>query len=94
MSIPVFILKRFTNFFSFWISKLINLCFETGIFPDILKIAKVIPLHKKESKLKFLNYRPISLLSVIIFFFLHLCHKGGSSDKLSGPLYLMSDNLS
>ena len=65
MSIPVFILKRFKNFFSFWISKLINLCFETGIFPDILKIAKVIPLHKKESKLNFLNYRHISSLSVI-----------------------------
>ena len=65
MSIPVFILKRFKNFFPFWISKLINLCFEPGIFPDILKIAKVIPLHKKESKFIFLNYRPISLLSVI-----------------------------
>ena len=34
------------------------------IFPDILKIANVTPLHKKESKLNFLNYRPISLLSV------------------------------
>ena len=65
MSMPVFILKHFKNFFSFWISKLINLCFETGIFPEILKIAKVIPLHKKESKLNFLNYRPIPLLSVV-----------------------------
>ena len=43
---------------------MINLCFETGEFPSILKIAKVIPLHKKESVLNFLNYRPISLLSV------------------------------
>ena len=62
--IPVFILKAFKGFFSFWLSKLINLCFETGEFPSILKIAKVIPLHKKESVLNFLNYRPISLLSV------------------------------
>jgi hypothetical protein len=62
--IPVFILKAFKDFFSFWLSKLINLCFETGEFPDLLKLAKVIPLHKKESVLNFLNYRPISLLSV------------------------------
>ena len=62
--IPVFILKAFKNFFSFWISKLINLCFETGEFPELLKLAKVIPLHKKESILCYLNYRPISLLSV------------------------------
>ena len=63
-SIPVFILKILKPFFSFWLSKLVNLCFEIGIFPDILKIAKVTPIHKKESKLNFMNYRPISLLSV------------------------------
>ena len=62
--IPVFILKLFKGFFSFWLSKLINLCFETGEFPRMLKLAKVIPLHKKDSVLNFLNYRPISLLSV------------------------------
>ena len=43
---------------------MVNICFKAGIFPDILKLAKVTPLHKKESKLDFLNYRPISLLSV------------------------------
>ena len=63
-SIQVFILKNFKKFFSFWLSKLVNSCFEEGKFPEILKIAKVIPLHKKESKLNHFNYRPISLLSV------------------------------
>ena len=43
---------------------MVNLCFETGVFPDLLKLAKVTLLHKKENKLEFLNYRPISLLSV------------------------------
>ena len=61
--VPVFILKIFKVFFSFWLSKLLNQCFEVGVFPDILKLAKVTPLHKKDSKLDFLNYRPISLLS-------------------------------
>ena len=35
---------------------------STGIFPDRLKIAKIIPLLKKEDPHKFDNYRPISLL--------------------------------
>ena len=56
-------MKIYKEFFSIWLAKLINLSFETGIFPDILKIAKVTPIHKKESKLDFKNYRPISLLS-------------------------------
>ena len=62
--IPVFLLKKFKPFFSFWLSEIVNLSFETGIFPDVLKVAKVNPLHKKESKLDHRNYRPISLLSV------------------------------
>ena len=40
-----------------------NLSFTTGSFTTLLKTAKVIPIHKKESKLDYTNYRPISLLS-------------------------------
>ena len=39
--------------------------FLTGQFPSVLKIAKVIPIHKKQSKVDYGNYRPISLLSNI-----------------------------
>ena len=62
--IPMLLLKTFKEFFSIWLSVLINLSFETGEFPTLLKMAKVTPIHKKESKLDYLNYRPISLLSV------------------------------
>ena len=65
-SIPVYILKILKPFFSDWLAKLINLSFETSVFPDILKVAKVVPIHKKDSKLDHVNYRPISLLSVFI----------------------------
>ena len=37
--------------------------FSNGVFPDRLKISDVLPLYKKDSRLKVSNYRPISLLS-------------------------------
>ena len=37
----------------------------TGIFPSVLKTAKVVPVFKKGSKLDYSNYCPISLLSNI-----------------------------
>ena len=42
-----------------------NMSLSTGIFPTILKVAKVVPFHKKDSILDFSNYCPISLLSSI-----------------------------
>ena len=44
---------------------IINQSLFTGIFPDTLKIAKVIPLYKKESRELVDNYRPVSLLCAI-----------------------------
>ena len=43
----------------------INQSLISGIFPDSLKIAKVVPLHKKECILIMDNYRPVSLLTSI-----------------------------
>ena len=47
------------------LSKIFNLSMKTGTHPDCLKLAMVIPIHKKGSKLEVGNYRPISLLSNI-----------------------------
>ena len=44
---------------------IINQSLITGIYPEKLKIAKVIPLFKKDDKAKTDNYRPISPLSSI-----------------------------
>ena len=43
----------------------INQSLLTGIFPDKLKIAKVVPLYKKDDPWLTDNYRPISLLPSI-----------------------------
>jgi hypothetical protein len=42
---------------------IINLSITTGIVPDNIKVAKVIPIFKKDNPAMFSNYRPISILS-------------------------------
>ena len=42
--------------------KLINCSIETGMFPDLWKHARVLPLHKSGSRSDPDNYRPISIL--------------------------------
>ena len=44
---------------------MINQSLKSGIFPDKLKIAKVIPLYQKHDPSVLGNYRPISLLPAI-----------------------------
>lgn len=46
------------------LTHIFNLSFTTGVVPDSLKLAKVIPVYKKGEKSEPGNYRPISLLSV------------------------------
>ena len=59
------LLKQFYKEISIAIRKLINLSFERGIFPDALKLARIIPIFKKGDLLQCNNYRPISLTSNI-----------------------------
>ena len=45
------------------LADLFNFSFMIGVFPSVLKTAKVVPVFKKDSKLDYSNYYPISLLS-------------------------------
>ena len=58
----LFLLK---NKISKQLADLFSLSFMTDVFPSVLKTAKVVPVFKKDSKLDYSNYRPISLLSNI-----------------------------
>ena len=42
--------------------QIINKSFSLGIFPDVLKIARVVPIFKVGSTSELINYRPISIL--------------------------------
>ena len=64
-SIPYKILNLLKKDISKQLADLFNLSLSSGVFPSLLKIAKVVPVHKKDSKLDCRNYRPISLLSNI-----------------------------
>ena len=44
------------------LTAIFNRSLSTGKVPDSLKIAKVIPIHKKDDKEIFSNYRPVSVL--------------------------------
>ena len=44
---------------------LTNSSMQTGIFPDLMKLAEVIPLYKGKSRESETNYRPISLLTTL-----------------------------
>ena len=45
--------------------KLFNCCMNVGFFPDKLKIANIVPLHKGGDRADVMNYRPISLLPLL-----------------------------
>ena len=59
------ILKSTNPVISPFFETLFNSCIYHGVFPDVFKIAQVIPLFKGGDKENCNNYRPISLLPAI-----------------------------
>ena len=56
------------------LSIIVNDCLNEGKFPNELKKASIVPVHKKGNKQSLKNYRPISLLPICSKIFEHLIY--------------------
>ena len=63
-SIPLKLLSLIPDLIIIPLAYIINFSLSTGEFPDLLKLVKVIPIHKGGSTQDVNNFRPISLLSI------------------------------
>ena len=62
-SMPILILKSNVDQLIDPITSILHKSLAEGTFPDLLKLASVCPIFKKNDITKCANYRPISLLS-------------------------------
>ena len=61
-SLSMNVIKRIIRSVSTPFQHICNLSFQTGVVPDAMKIAKIIPLFKSGDRQLFTNYRPVALL--------------------------------
>ena len=64
-NIPTFFLNLAADILAHPLALLFEPCFALGIFPDKLKIAKILPVLKKGDRQEISNYRSISILSCL-----------------------------
>ena len=74
-SIPLKLLSQIPDLIIIPLAHIINISFLTGEYPELLKIVKVIPIHKGGSTQNLNNYRPISLLSIFDKIIEKIMHK-------------------
>nr|CAI5823723.1 unnamed protein product [Callosobruchus analis] len=58
------VIKTIKNLISIPLTKIINRCITSNIFPDCLKVSRVVPIHKKGSIDDVNNYRPIAIVPI------------------------------
>merc|ERR1711951_263303 len=57
------------------LANIFNACISNGVYPDLLKTARVTPICKNGEKTDPSNYRPISVLSLLNKVFEKVLHK-------------------
>ena len=65
-NIPTRLLKDGDPVILACLTHIINLSFASGVMPNDWKIARVVPLFKSGNRQEMNNYRPISILPVIL----------------------------
>ena len=73
--IPTWSVNKFIGVISKPLTHIINLSLQSGIVPDQLKFARVIPLFKSGEDRLISNYRPISILPVFSKLFEKIVYK-------------------
>ena len=63
--VPLVVFKRCAPYMLNILTELVNTSLEQGVFPEELKVARVVPLCKGGSRAEWSNYRPISVLSAV-----------------------------
>lgn len=61
--VPVKLIKHIAPYITEPLCYIINICFQTGVFPEDLKCARIKPVFKKGDKSNISNYRPIAILN-------------------------------
>ena len=62
-NLPPVLFKSCISSFIKPLTYIVNKSFESGIFPDLLKLAKIVPIFKSGDKKIISNYRPTSVLT-------------------------------
>jgi len=73
--IPPIFLKNMPRIFHHILAEIFNICILEGHYPTSLKLAKIVPIHKKGPRCSLTNYRAISMLPVINKIFEKLINK-------------------
>ena len=63
--LPAFIMKQCSKFYIKPLCHVLSLSIRQGVFPNELKLAKVLPIYKSDDERQLKNYRPISVLPFI-----------------------------
>ena len=69
------VLKNCSESLAYPLSKIFNLVYNVGCLPTEWKMSNVVPVHKKDSKSNVENYRPISLISLVMKVFERLLYE-------------------
>jgi hypothetical protein len=62
---PISVIKDSIDLLAGPLAFVFNKCFDSAVFPEQLKLARILPVYKKGLKSDRRNYRPISLLPVV-----------------------------
>lgn len=58
------LIKRVIYVIAPLLANLLNSCLDSGVFPEVLKISKTVPVYKKGSHYELSSFRPISIIPV------------------------------